>query len=299
MSIKNGMILTSILLSVCSGEVQAAKPKNWRLNMDVGGFHDSNLGKAKLTRDTVEDEVAYVDLNWQYNWQPSMGTLISFRLLGQAQEFDTVNSFNNQSYGGEIALSWQNSYGYLAPFFRASLTAKHTDSDAMGRTSDAIEFQTFATKRLTTSITGRLGYQVKQVEADHEVFDNEEHRIFANFDYSWSQDLISYFTASYLEGNIYSIAQGTFCNGLVADDIYPFIKYAEVIWRDKSFNRHFCGDWFAYRMEAETQTYTFGFNYALSHKYSLDVSATYVDSRVSDSVDYQREIIRAGLLVRF
>jgi len=299
MSIKNGVILTSILLSAVALPAAAAKPKNWRLNVDMGGFYDSNLGKAKLRRDTVEDEVAYVDVNWQYNWQPKMGALFSFRLLGQAQQFDTVESFNNQSYGGEVAFSWQNDYGYLAPFYRVSLTAKRTESDAMGRNSDSLEFQTFATKRLTTAITGRLGYQYNQLEADHEVFDNEEHRVFANFDYIWNQDLISYFTASYLEGNIYSIAQGTFCNGLRADDIYPFIKYAEVIWRDKSFNQHFCGDWFAYRMEAETQTYTLGFNYALSHKYSLDVSATYVDSRVSDSVEYQREIIRAGLLVRF
>ena len=291
--------LSLVGLSLFCTDSLAKGPKNWSVNLDTGGYYDSNVGKAKRLRDTVEDEVAYINADWQYTWQPSAGTLLSWRLLGEAERFDTLETLNNQSYGTAIAFSWQNSFGFLAPFYRASLSAKRLESDSPGRSSDIVEFQAFATKRLTTDMTGRLGYQYDSVRAEHEVFDNDQHRVFANLDYIWSQDLVTYFTASYAQGNIYSVAQGGFCNGLAADDIYPLIKYSEVIWRDKSFNQHFCGDWFAYRLEADTQTYALGFNYALSHQYSLDVSATYIDSQVSDNVDYQRELIRAGILVRF
>ena len=277
----------------------AAKPKNWSITLDAGGYYDSNVGKAKWLRDRVEDEVAYLDANWQYTFKPSMGSLVSVNILAEAEQFDTLDTLNNYSYGAALAYSWQNRFGYLAPFYRSSLTFKQHESDSVGRSSENLEFQFFATRRITTAITGRLGYQYDLSKAEHEVFDNEQHRVFANFDYTWSQNLLSYFTASYMQGDIYSVAQGTFCNGLAADDIYPLIKYSDVIWRDRSFNQHFCGDWFAYRMSADTTTYNLGFNYALSHKYSLDLSATYVDSQVADSVDYQREIIRAGILMKF
>ena len=297
----NPNVLTGTFLlaaSLVSTELKA-QPKKWSLTVDAGGYYDSNVGKAKLLRDTVEDEVAYLDANWQYVFRPSMGTLVTFSLLADAEQFDTLDTQNNYAYGAGLAFSWQNNFGFLAPFYRASLNVKQRESESPGRSSEALEFQFFATRRITTDITGRLGYQFDKEEAEHSVFDNEQHRVFLNFDYTLTDNLLSYFTASYMEGNIYSIAQGTFCNGLAADDIYPLIKYSEVIWRDKSFNQHFCGDWFAYRLAADTTTYNLGFNYALSHKYSFDVSMTYVDSQVADSIDYQREIVRAGLLMKF
>ncbi|MDC2890446.1 hypothetical protein [Psychrosphaera algicola] len=179
------------------------------------------------------------------------------------------------------------------------MTYKHKEFDSAGRTSDILSFQAFATRRISTDFTGRLGYQYTNVTAGNAVFDNSEHRLFANVDYLWSRELVAYLTASVISGDVYSVAQATFCNGLTADDIYPLISESKAIWRDDSFNQHFCGDWFAYRLAATTTSLALGVNYALSHKYSVDISATAIDSSASDWVEYQRMLVRASLLVRF
>jgi len=277
----------------------AAKPKSWNINVDTGGYFDTNLSKALWQRDTVEDEAGYLNANFTYEWEPSRYSLLSASLIAQTEQFDTVTALNSTSFGGEVALGWQSDFGFLAPFYRFSLKALRKESENSARSSDIYNFQAFVTRRVTTKITGRLGYNYKLQDAEHEVFDVEEHRAFANFDYLWSDRFVTYFTAGYSEGDIYSVAQGTFCNGLAADDIYPFIKYSEVIWRDSGFNQHFCGDWFAYRMNAETTTFTLGANFAYDHRISFDISVLDVDSEVSDWIRYERQILRAGMLMRF
>lgn len=292
------VLLTSVLLAAANSYA-AAEASPWSVNFDGGGYVDSNLSKALWTRDTVEDEVAYLNANLVYEWEPTRKSLLSASIIAEAEQFDTVTALNSVSYGGELALGWQNDFGFLSPFYRLSLKAMRKESDNEARSADIYNVQAFATRRITTKITGRLGYNYKVHEAEHEVFDVEEQRLFLNFDYIWTGRFVTYLTAGYGEGDIYSVAQGTFCNGLAADDIYPFIKYSKVIWRDSGFNQHFCGDWFAYRMQADTQTYTFGFNYAYDHRISFDVSYLDVDSEVSDGIKYERQIIRAGMLMRF
>lgn len=292
--------LATFLLALTPLNLWAAGEKpNWSIDADIGSFYDSNVGKAKLTRDTVEDEVIYANGQFQYRWEPDFSSLLSLSALAESEVYDTIDSLNSISAGVELAYSWQNSFGFLAPFYRASLTYKHKSVDSVGRTSDTLSFQAFATRRISTDFTARIGYQYTDSSAEHEVFDNKEHRLFANIDYIWSRQLVAYFTASVLDGDIYSVSQATFCNGLAADDIYPLIRESKTIWRDQSFNQHFCGDWIAYRLSATTTTFALGVNYAISQKYSIDVSATTIDSQVSDAVDYQRMLMRASLLVRF
>lgn len=247
----------------------------------------------------MADEVLSVNGRLQYKWQPTQMSLFTVSGLAETELYDTLDTLNSTAAGLEFGVSWQNRFGFLAPFYRASLTFKHKAFDSEARTTDSATLQIFVTQRLTTDFTGRLGYQLTEEQAGHVVFDKSEHRLFGNIDYIWSKDLVAYFTASLMQGDIYSVAQATFCNGLAADDIYPFIRESDFIWRDKAFNQHFCGDWFAYRLSATTTTYALGVNYALSNKYSVDVSATAIDSQASEWVEYQRMLVRASLLVRF
>ncbi|MBU2883048.1 hypothetical protein KO525_03835 [Psychrosphaera sp. B3R10] len=297
---KSRVCVAATLLVACfSSAVNAAgEERNWSIDADIGSFYDSNVGKAKFLRDTVEDEVVQLNGRFQYRWE-SNKSLLSVSALAESEFYDTVDTLNSLTAGVEVAYSWQNSFGFLAPFYRASLTYKHKEFDSAGRTSDILSFQAFATRRISTDFTGRLGYQYTNVTAGNAVFDNSEHRLFANVDYLWSRELVAYLTASVISGDVYSVAQATFCNGLTADDIYPLISESKAIWRDDSFNQHFCGDWFAYRLAATTTSLALGVNYALSHKYSVDISATAIDSSASDWVEYQRMLVRASLLVRF
>lgn len=291
-------VVTSTILALISTNLWADGHRNWSIHADVGSFYDSNVGKAQRLRDTVEDEVIYANGQFQYTIEPSRKSLLTLGALVETQKYDTLTALDSFVTGLSVAYSWQNDFGFSAPFYRSSLTYKHEEQGA-GRSSDSIKFQTFVTRRISTDFTGRLGYEFNNVMAQNEVFDNAEHRVFANLDYDWSQTLVSYFTASVINGDIYSVAQVSFCNGLAADDIYPVIRDSLKLWRDKAFNQHFCGDWFAYRLEAVTQTYALGVNYAINHKYSVDVSSTWIDSTASKWVDYQRLFLRASLLVRF
>jgi hypothetical protein len=272
---------------------------SWSLNAEVSGLYDSNVGKAQRLRDTVEDESVSVDGRYQFNWEPNMESLWAFSGSVNLTQFDTVTALNETSFGAEIAYSWQNGFGYSVPFYRVAISYQSINVDSDGRSSQKLKFQGFVTKRLLTDLTGRLGLEMTSVSADDAVFDNEEVRAFANVDYFWSQRLVNYYTFSVIQGSINSVAQAQFCNGLIADDIYPVIRESSHISRDDAFNQHFCGDWFSYRLDATTMTLAAGLNYALSHKYSIDVSVTAVNSEVSEDVDYQRLLARASVLVRF
>lgn len=212
-----------IMLFLASLKLYAAPPSNWSISADVGSFYDSNVGKAKFQRDTVADEVLSVNGRLQYKWQPTQMSLFTVSGLAETELYDTLDTLNSTAAGVEFGVSWQNRFGFLAPFYRASLTFKHKAFDSEARTTDSATLQIFVTQRLTTDFTGRLGYQLTEEQAGHVVFDKSEHRLFGNIDYIWSKDLVAYFTASLMQGDIYSVAQATFCNGLAADDILSLI----------------------------------------------------------------------------
>src|SRR5690606_16555390 len=71
---------------------------------------------------------------------------------------------------------------------------------------------------------------------------------------------------------------------------------------DDAFNKTFPSvvtPWQAYRINADSQILTFGFNFGFGHGNSIDLSLTRADVSGDAGADYQRDIVNASLLKRF
>ena len=56
---------------------------------------------------------------------------------------------------------------------------------------------------------------------------------------------------------------------------------------------------FAYRLEANSNVITLGYNRIMTRSMSIDVSYRFIDSEAAGDVYYERQILRASLLGRF
>lgn len=297
---RKGAVIKFLLLVcfICAHPLQSAG-KSWFVSLDTGGFYDSNLTNASRNRDTVEDEGYFVNFSLDKDWEPTRFSLLTATVIAETERYDTVSEFNSSSFGGELSYSWQNRFGFLSPFYKVSvgLLEKYADYDDLD--GNKYYFQAVVNRRVLDSLTAHAGYRYEVMDAEEEVFSTKEHKVFLNLEYFIGKRMAAYATAGYKTGDVVSSAQGVFCNGLPATDIYPLIKYSDVIETNHALNSHFCGDWFSYRLDADTTSLTLGVNYQFNLGVSFDLSALLVNSEVSDQIEYQREIYRAGIVVGF
>lgn len=287
------------MLLVLVGVTGAAETSPWFIDGEVSLIADDNVSRADRTRDIVEDESALVNvaLAWHRKLRPNLATTL--RGFVETEQFDTVDTLNRASAGAQFMLRWQPHRGYTATIYQVSLASQLDDYDVDQRDSTVYTVQTFATRRLSDRITASLGLEGMVRDSDGTVFDQRQARLFLNGDYRLGENWSAYGTYSFIKGDTFSSAQFSFCNGALANDIYPLVAYSEAVESDEAFNRSFCGNWLAYRLEADTQSLTLGLNRALGHRYSLDLSAQQVRVEAEGDNYYRRTLLRAGLLARF
>ena len=124
-------------------------------------------------------------------------------------------------------------------------------------------------------------------------------RLFFNLDYDIDNNSTLYTAVDFRQGEIVSTAQRVFCNGQPADDIFPFIQYALAGEPDYAFRESLCGQWNAYKLEADTTTATVGYNMSLTSNTTLDISVTAVESKGEGDIEYDTLVYGITYLVRF
>jgi hypothetical protein len=206
---------------------------------------------------------------------------------------------NRGSLGAELSLRYQPKFGFLAPFFRFTLTGQVDDYKFEQRDSDVFKAQVVGTKRITDRLTSSIGTEYRYRDSDGSVFDTQDTRFFINGDLMLTKSLAFYSTYSYLIGEAVSSAQINFCNGLAAGDIYGLIQSATALEVDQAFTKEFCGTWAAYRLDANTNAISIGLNQGIGHSYSLDASMLWARVNGEGDNDYYRRIYRLSLLARF
>ena len=135
-----------------------------------------------------------------------------------------------------------------------------------------------------------LGLGYRQSESKSEAFDTEQLRLFGNLDLNYSKTALLYATYAFAAGDIVSSASPTL----------DIINAAEVIEPDDAFGGVEFNQ-FAYRLDAETQVITLGYNQIIKRGTSLDISLRFVDSDATedDNIGYERALLRISLLGRF
>ncbi|MDP2229272.1 MAG: hypothetical protein Q8J78_17545 [Moraxellaceae bacterium] len=271
----------------------------WLVDGEVGLFSDSNLSRAERERDRIADEGALVSAGVVMRLVPSFKTALNLRAFAETEHLATASSLARTSFGGQAIFRGQTRLGFTAPVYQVIATVQQDDYAVDQRDSTVTTLQGLVQRRFNSSITFNAGVEVQQRKSDGTVFDNEQARVFGNIDYAVGEHLSLYGVYSFTSGDTFSSAQLVFCNGTPATDIFGLISAAQALEPDEAFNTDFCGSWIAYKLGATTQSLLFGANYGFNHNLSADISVQQVEVSADGGNQYERTIIRAGLLGRF
>ncbi len=294
--------MSIIVLALCSNLSMAGENSvdvEWFSDMEASFGRNDNIGQAAFERDIAADNFALVNYTLLSNIEIGDSKAVTLKAILEHQQVNRVEDLSRSTVGFEFAYRWQNTLGYLAPFYQFNTSIEFNKYGVKQRDSTVSNTQLFVTKRLSDQFTMVAGLAHYIEDSEGTVFDLKHDRAFLSLDYAPNQRQTYYASYSYRKGEIWSTAQVAFCDGTPADDIFPLISAAKAAEPDEAFNNAFCGNWLAYQLDADTHTFTVGANIAVSGKSAVDVSAVWVDSEATGTIDYQSTIIRASYLVRF
>lgn len=286
-----GMLLALVLVADARAE--------WAVDGEATTTYDSNVSRAERTRDILSDESLLASLAVVFNAEPTRNTALNVRGFVEGEAYREITPLNRATAGGQVMGRWQPVVTFTAPVYQLNLTAQLDDYDVKQRDSMVYTAQAFASQHVNDRTTLAYGIEGVQRRSDGTVFDTSNTRLFINADFALTDNVSAYAAYSYLHGDTISSAQISFCNGMVANDIFGLIKASDALETDEAFNEKFCGSWLAYRLKADTHALTLGLNNAFSHKLSADFSVQGIDVNAKGDNNYQRLLVRLGLLARF
>ncbi len=276
-----------------------AEEERWVLDGEFTATHDSNVSRAERERDTVADQSLLGSIGLVLLTEPTFNSAVNLRAFVEGEGWATLDALNRASAGGQATARWAPLQGYRAPLFQLVLTGQLDDYGVRQRDSRVFTAQMSVSQRLTDRLRLSYGLEGMQRHSDGTVFDTVQGRAFVNADLAIGHRWSAYSAYSHLRGDTFSTAQVSFCNGLPANDIFGLISASEALEPDLAFNESFCGSWLAYRLKAQTHALTLGVNRGFGHHLSADVSVQGVQVYGQGDNDYQRVLVRAGLLARF
>lgn len=271
----------------------------WVIDGEATVGYDSNVARAAFERDVIDDAFAGGSLALAWNRELGMMSAVTVRGFVDGEVFADLDGLNRAGAGLQGIYRWQRALGFSAPFFQASLTAQTNDYGVALRDDDRYAAQLFMTRRFTDAFRASVGLEASAQRADGEAYDVDSARLFVNGDLALGGPWAVYGTYSAQTGDVVSSAQFRFCNGALAPDIFALVDAAEAIEADTALNETLCGDWLAYRLDALTHVFVVGANRGFGHALSMDVSAQHVIVQADGDNEYQRTIVRAGILARF
>ncbi|MGH8493284.1 MAG: hypothetical protein ACRERR_09305 [Moraxellaceae bacterium] len=283
------------VLGLFSSSVQAG----FVVDGEATAVYDSNVSRAERDRDILKDESLFGSTSLTWRTQPGNTTAVSLRGFMEGETYNEITTLGRVTAGGQAVLRWQPVLGFMAPVYQFSATAQLDDYNVNQRDSMVYTVQAFASQRVNDRIMASYGAEGVLRRSEGTVFDTSNARAFLSLDFMLSKTWSAYGAYSFLYGNTFSSAQISFCDGTPAGDIFPLIQASEAIEKDEALNSKFCGNWVAYRLDATTNSLTLGLNKAFNHSLSADLSVQGVDVHAEGNNNYQRMLVRAGLLARF
>lgn len=287
------------LLLLLAAAPAPAEEERWAIDGEITASHDSNTSRAERERDIIADSSALANIGLVLLTEPSFSTSLNLRLFAEAEAWQETDTLDRQSAGGQFMLRWAPWRGYRAPLLGLNLGAQVDDYEVRQRDSGVASLQVSASQRVTDRLRVSYGLEATERRSDGTVFDTTQGRVFLNTDVELDARWIGYVNYSHLRGDTFSSAQVAFCNGVPATDIWGLIGASEAIEDDKAFSEAYCGRWVAYRLKAQSHSLTLGLNRGFGHALSADLSVQGIQVNGQGDNDYQRLIVRAGLLGRF
>lgn len=254
-----------------------------RISGELGYGYDSNANSARrggLERASHQLRGALaVDSSWRLS--NTAGVLLRGGLEGQ-QDRD-YSGLSSGKLTGLARLFYRANGGFYTPTFTLTGAAAHWDFGSRQRDSAEYRASIHLDERITTRIAARLGFSAVWREARGAVFDLDARSALLDFDWNPHPRLALYFGYQYREGGLVSTAAAAPAAALASAPDDAFGIPGDVV----------------FRVAADAQIGTLGFNYALSPQLALDVQGQYIEAEADTGVRYERWLNTVSLLFRF
>ncbi|MBT6273049.1 MAG: hypothetical protein HOI95_02830, partial [Chromatiales bacterium] len=208
---------------------------------------------------------------------------------------------NRVSAGFETNLHFKPVPGYSKPWYRLHANielSKFADSDLRDGLAGALVADVGL--RLAPGLIGKAGYNFDWRRAfDGNVFDTSGHSLFASADYTLTSKVHLYSRYQARVGTVVSTASPS----------ARLLANANAIEIDNTFGRSTNANFIgppgqvgarpAYQLDAFSQSVRAGFNVALTHAMSLDLSAQWLTVDGRGGIDYRAWDFGGAILYRF
>lgn len=273
---------------------------NWQTQLEVAAIADENINRAVNNKNKIEQQFVLASGAHSYHFNRQVNSQFTLTTLFSAQKYEQISGLDNYQLGLELAYSWQNQFGFSAPFFQFSTAVVQQNYESSGRSNQQISTQFNATKRLTDIMTLTLGYEFLSKAADHKVYDQQQHRLFIFSDYDISKRWLAYLSANYIVGEITAVAPKSTENDNYGYGQYAIDQMADVSWKDPAFNQWQARYWYAYRLpDATTYTLSAATSYQFFNNVSGELSYTLANSEVGKGVSYDTTILQLSFISYF
>lgn len=260
----------------------------FRYSYDVSIAHDDNIRRSQNAVDIRSDLVNSLTFNVKGGRPVDDLSLLNFGGSATYEAYDIYSDLSNFNFNLNARYRFAFSTGFTSPIYSAGIKLGGIESELEMRDSTWFSIALQMNKWITSTINTTLGLDYKQRMSKSEVFDMVENRLFVNFDLDLSSKALLYGTYTFITGDIVSGATPTL----------QFINGSDAIEPDDAFGGT-AANQFVYRLDADTNVVTLGYNRVVTRSISFDVSLRLVDTTAAGGIFYDRQILRASMLGRF
>ncbi|MBT4492038.1 MAG: hypothetical protein HOC70_02270 [Gammaproteobacteria bacterium] len=295
------LIICAISMSALSSTARAdAYGSGWYGELQASYGHEDNITRTYHS-DELSDEIASVSIGGGYSRKirdNSQLILSAYLIYNRHRDWEALNSF-----GVSLGLDYtiQPRMSYNAPWYNIKLTATNLEyKDSNPREGVLVNADLSVNKRLTTALTGHLGYRYKDLifvgksdaeEKNDTAFDTDSQEIYLGLDYAIGISVYFFGEYAYRHGDVRSTVSG----GLATGDKYDAETIDNVF--DPPCTRR-CNWSYAYRQKGDTQLATLGVAFPVKKVY-VDVAASYFEAKGDNGKTYEDWLIKLGLLWNF
>lgn len=208
-----------------------------------------------------------------------------------ADTFFRYDGLSNLRASGKLDYSFSTGKGFHAPWFSADAEYGIAEFNSFLRDSNIARASITGGMQIDDATTIRIGTSFRDRDAESTVFDQQTVSAFASLDWAILQKHIVYLTYKFQQGDSFSaISPG---GGRVA--AITSVLDSEDIVVDDVFDGKV-----AYKLDADINFLTLGYNWVQDLHSSFDFSAQYLESKATEvDLEYEDLILRATYFRRF
>lgn len=284
---RNLSFAAGAILLLLAGPARADHHMGWARSADVGLGYDDNASNAPDGPDQRGNGVLAGSFNLDWHWRPTLYTGLLLRGTLGAEGYSDDGKLSNGKAALMARVAHRPAGGFYMPTLAGWVSGALREYGSELRSGTELRAGTYLMMPLTTAIGARVSAGLAERSADAAVFDLSTVSYGIDLDWRVATRLTTYLGYQRIDGDL-----------VTSSSLEPIGGYGDYE-KDDAFE-----DFWAYRLDGQTDVASAGLNFALSSALSLDAqvlradaSADYTGPVVVDA-SYERWQFMLSLLMR-